>query len=228
METSRFLLYNQEIKGPDSPCLVRYSMMLLNSFQRISREASVFPAFGRSQILRPHIHDGSMKIKDLYTLCFEMLRCRNSMNLHWRLLATALAGSFLFRCVLESWNWKHPFWEAAWVDPFAGGKGAVCFSSHNLAVVDSDQEKVTNKFVDRLMDTAFSLHALQPAIGRVEPSPQPATYHFVSVSKSFTPPWPVAAKVLESHLPSPPKKPKNASKSGCEILFSLQIRLLGW
>lgn len=186
----------------------------------LSREASVLPAFGSSQILRPHIHDGSMKIKDVHCV----LRCWDAeipwTYLHWRLLATALAGSFLFRMgALESWNSKHPFWELPGLILLLGGKVAVRFSSHNLAVVDSIASW-----------TAFSLHALQPAIGRVEvePSRYARQLPFLSVSKSFRPPWPVAAKVLESHLPSPSKMPKNASKSGCEILFSLQIRLLGW
>ena len=103
----------------------------------LSREASVLPAFGSSQILRPHIHDGSMKIKDVHCA----LRCWDAeipwTYLHWRLLATALAGSFLFRMgALESWNSKHPFWELPGLILLLGGKVAVCFSSHNLAVVD--------------------------------------------------------------------------------------------
>ena len=78
-------------------------------------------------------------------------------------------------------------WSFCWEE-----KVAVCFSSHNLAVVD------------------WSPHGLHwrtmlcsQQLGG-SPSPQPAITHFLSVSKSFTPPWPVAAKVLESHLPSPP------------------------
>ena len=116
------------------------------------------------------------------------------------LLATALAGSFLFRCVLESWNSKHPFWELPGLILLLGGKVAVCFSSHNLAVVD------------------WSPHGLHwrtmlcsQQLGG-SPSPQPAITHFLSVSKSFRPPWPVAAKVLESHLPSPSKMPKKCIK----------------